>query len=88
MCQLKSKYFWLCHWLECLPVPPSIADNLPVATRLEIYPIREAGLEEEQQKREAVKDIQFEHGYRMGFYDGNKVSFPLRSSSVTLLCSF
>lgn len=57
-------------------MPSSIADNLPVATRLEFYPNREAALEEEQQKREAVKDIQFEHGYRLGFVDSNKVSLP------------
>lgn len=57
----------------CPAVPSSIADNLPVATRLEFYPNREAVLEEEQQKRDAVKDIQFEHGYRLGFVDSNKV---------------
>ena len=50
----------------------SIADNLPVATRLEFYPNREAGGEEEQ-KKDVVKDIQFEHGYRLGFVDSNKV---------------
>lgn len=50
----------------------SIADNLPVATRLEFYPNREAGGEEEQ-KKDIVKDIQFEHGYRLGFVDNNKV---------------
>ncbi|KAM7404214.1 hypothetical protein PAMP_011581 [Pampus punctatissimus] len=48
-----------------------IADNLPVATRLEFYPNREAGGEEEQRK-DVVKDIQFEHGYRLGFVDNNK----------------
>ncbi|XP_035238281.1 transmembrane 9 superfamily member 4 isoform X1 [Anguilla anguilla] len=48
-----------------------IADNLPVATRLEFYPNREAGGEEEQ-KKEALKDVQFEHGYRLGFTDNNK----------------
>ncbi|XP_035513331.1 transmembrane 9 superfamily member 4 [Morone saxatilis] len=48
-----------------------IADNLPVATRLEFYPNREAGGEEEQ-KKDVVKDIQFEHGYRLGFVDSNK----------------
>lgn len=45
----------------------SIADNLPVATRLEFYSNRE----EEEKKKE--KDVQFEHGYRLGFLDGNKV---------------
>uniref|UniRef100_A0A673BG51 Transmembrane 9 superfamily member n=1 Tax=Sphaeramia orbicularis TaxID=375764 RepID=A0A673BG51_9TELE len=45
-----------------------IADNLPVATRLEYYPPnRETGGEEDQKK-----DIQFEHGYRLGFVDNNK----------------
>lgn len=44
-----------------------IADNLPVATRLEFYSNRE----EEEKKKE--KDVQFEHGYRLGFMDGNKV---------------
>uniref|UniRef100_A0A8V0YIU9 Transmembrane 9 superfamily member n=1 Tax=Gallus gallus TaxID=9031 RepID=A0A8V0YIU9_CHICK len=43
-----------------------IADNLPVATRLEFYSNRE----EEEKKKE--KDVQFEHGYRLGFLDGNK----------------
>ncbi|NXX66926.1 TM9S4 protein, partial [Spizella passerina] len=43
-----------------------IADNLPVATRLEFYSNRE----EEEKKKE--KDVQFEHGYRLGFMDGNK----------------
>lgn len=54
--------------IKPLPVPFSIADNLPVATRLELYPKGEAGGEEEQKK-----DIQFEHGYRLGFVDSNKV---------------
>lgn len=45
----------------------SIADNLPVATRLEFYSNRE----EEEKKKE--KDVQFEHGYRLGFMDSNKV---------------
>lgn len=53
-------------------MPLSIADNLPVATRLEFYPNRDAGGEEEQRK-DVVKDIQFEHGYRLGFVDNNKV---------------
>lgn len=52
----------------------SIADNLPVATRLEFYPNREAGVGEEQ-KKDVVKDLQFEHGYRLGFVDGNKVDY-------------
>ncbi|XP_076131597.1 transmembrane 9 superfamily member 4 isoform X2 [Alosa pseudoharengus] len=47
-----------------------IADNLPVATRLEYYPNREAGGEEE--KKDLVKDVQFEHGYRLGFTENNK----------------
>lgn len=52
--------------------PSSIADNLPVATRLEFYPNREAGGEDEQ-RRDVAKDVQFEHGYRLGFMDSNKV---------------
>lgn len=51
----------------------SIADNLPVATRLEFYPNREA-VGEEEQKKDVAKDVQFEHGYRLGFVDSNKVS--------------
>uniref|UniRef100_A0A3P8Y9N1 Transmembrane 9 superfamily member n=1 Tax=Esox lucius TaxID=8010 RepID=A0A3P8Y9N1_ESOLU len=47
-----------------------IADNLPVATRLEFYPNREMGAEEE--KKDMVKDVQFEHGYRLGFTDNAK----------------
>ncbi|KAL1020796.1 hypothetical protein UPYG_G00004770 [Umbra pygmaea] len=47
-----------------------IADNLPVATRLEFYPNRETGAEEE--KKDMVKDVQFEHGYRLGFTDNGK----------------
>lgn len=38
-----------------------------MATRLEFYSNRE----EEEKKKE--KDVQFEHGYRLGFMDGNKV---------------
>uniref|UniRef100_A0A8C7D9N7 Transmembrane 9 superfamily member n=1 Tax=Oncorhynchus kisutch TaxID=8019 RepID=A0A8C7D9N7_ONCKI len=45
-----------------------IADNLPVATRLEFNPNIEAGAED----KEVVKDVQFEHGYRLGFTDNNK----------------
>lgn len=45
----------------------SIADNLPVATRLELYSNRDG----DDKKKE--KDVQFEHGYRLGFTDGNKV---------------
>uniref|UniRef100_A0A3P8UYF9 Transmembrane 9 superfamily member n=1 Tax=Cynoglossus semilaevis TaxID=244447 RepID=A0A3P8UYF9_CYNSE len=48
-----------------------IADNLPVATRLEFYPVREAAGEEEQ-KKDVNKDVQFEHGYRLGFFDNSK----------------
>ncbi|TRY83645.1 hypothetical protein DNTS_017539 [Danionella cerebrum] len=44
-----------------------IADNLPVATRLELYPNKDEGTEEEQKK-----DIQYEHGYRLGFTENNK----------------
>ncbi|KAJ6655895.1 hypothetical protein lerEdw1_004665 [Lerista edwardsae] len=43
-----------------------IADNLPVASRLELPSNRE---EEEKNKE---KDIQFEHGYRLGFTDSSK----------------
>lgn len=50
----------------------SIADNLPVATRLELFPNKEEGTEEEQRK-DTLKDIQFEHGYRLGFTENNKV---------------
>lgn len=38
-----------------------------MATRLEFYSNRE----EEEKKKE--KDVQFEHGYRLGFMDNNKV---------------
>lgn len=41
-----------------------------MATRLEFYSNRE----EEEKKKE--KDVQFEHGYRLGFMDGNKVENP------------
>lgn len=51
----------------------SIADNLPVATRLEFYPNREA-VGEDEQKKDVAKDVQFEHGYRLGFVDSNKVN--------------
>lgn len=48
-------------------------------------------MEEEQQKRDAVKDIQFEHGYRLGFVDSNKVGHfvlhPLDFSSLRVLCT-
>ncbi|XP_039591366.1 transmembrane 9 superfamily member 4 [Polypterus senegalus] len=47
-----------------------IADNLPVATRLEFYQNRDG---EDEQKKESQKDVQFEHGYRLGFTDHNKV---------------
>lgn len=49
------------------PSVSSIADNLPVATRLELYSNREG----DDKKKE--KDVQFEHGYRLGFTDVNKV---------------
>jgi transmembrane 9 superfamily protein 2/4 len=44
-----------------------IADNLPVATRLELYSNRD----NDDKKKE--KDVQFEHGYRLGFTDVNKI---------------
>ncbi|XP_043566435.1 transmembrane 9 superfamily member 4 isoform X1 [Chiloscyllium plagiosum] len=43
-----------------------IADNLPVATRLEFYPNHD----DNDKKKE--KEVQFEHGYRLGFIDNNK----------------
>lgn len=49
------------------PWVSSIADNLPVATRLELYSNRDG----DDKKKE--KDVQFEHGYRLGFTDVNKV---------------
>lgn len=49
------------------PSVSSIADNLPVATRLELYSSRDG----DDKKKE--KDVQFEHGYRLGFTDVNKV---------------
>lgn len=48
-----------------------IADNLPVATRLELFPNKEEGAEEEHRK-DTLRDIQFEHGYRLGFTENNK----------------
>lgn len=45
-----------------------IADNLPVATRLELYSNNRDG---DDKKKE--KDVQFEHGYRLGFTDVNKI---------------
>lgn len=59
-------------WIEPLLCCVRIADNLPVATRLEFYPNRDAGGEEEQ-KKDLEKDVQFEHGYRLGFTENNKV---------------
>uniref|UniRef100_A0A4W5KI53 Transmembrane 9 superfamily member n=1 Tax=Hucho hucho TaxID=62062 RepID=A0A4W5KI53_9TELE len=44
-----------------------IADNLPVATRLEFYPNKEA-----EEEKDVVKDVQFEHGYRLGFTENSK----------------
>ncbi|KAJ8017171.1 hypothetical protein DPEC_G00014980 [Dallia pectoralis] len=41
-----------------------IADNLPVATRLYINSNREMGAEDD---KDMQKDVQFEHGYRLGF---------------------
>lgn len=52
------------------PWVPSIADNLPVATRLELYSSNRDG---DDKKKE--KDVQFEHGYRLGFTDVNKVEY-------------
>ncbi|CAJ0943548.1 unnamed protein product [Ranitomeya imitator] len=43
-----------------------IADNLPVATRLDIH----LGHDDDDKKKD--RDIQFEHGYRLGFTDNNK----------------
>ncbi|EDL06014.1 transmembrane 9 superfamily protein member 4, isoform CRA_a, partial [Mus musculus] len=45
-----------------------IADNLPVATRLELY---SSNRDSDDKKKE--KDVQFEHGYRLGFTDVNKI---------------
>lgn len=50
------------------PWVSSIADNLPVATRLELY---SSNRDSDDKKKE--KDVQFEHGYRLGFTDVNKV---------------
>lgn len=50
------------------PWVSSIADNLPVATRLELY---SNNRDSDDKKKE--KDVQFEHGYRLGFTDVNKV---------------
>ncbi|XP_038606478.1 transmembrane 9 superfamily member 4 isoform X1 [Tachyglossus aculeatus] len=53
-----------------------IADNLPVATRLELYSARGPGGgppdADPGPARRKDKDIQFEHGYRLGFVDGSK----------------
>nr|XP_033770538.1 transmembrane 9 superfamily member 4 isoform X2 [Geotrypetes seraphini] len=43
-----------------------IADNLPVATRLELYSSRD----DDEKKKE--KDVHFEHGYRLGFMDNSR----------------
>lgn len=40
-----------------------------MATRLELYSNRDS----DDKKKE--KDVQFEHGYRLGFTDVNKVNF-------------
>ncbi|KAJ8265250.1 hypothetical protein COCON_G00143490 [Conger conger] len=47
-----------------------IADNLPVATRLVFSPNQAGG--DEEQKKDTPPDVQFEHGYRLGFTDNNK----------------
>lgn len=52
------------------PWVSSIADNLPVATRLELY---SSNRDNDDKKKE--KDVQFEHGYRLGFTDVNKVQY-------------
>lgn len=52
------------------PWVSSIADNLPVATRLELY---SSNRDSDDKKKE--KDVQFEHGYRLGFTDVNKVEY-------------
>lgn len=55
----------------------SIADNLPVATRLEFYPNKEA-----EEEKDLVKDVQFEHGYRLGFTENSKVQNLLARASL------
>lgn len=50
---------------------------------MEFYPNREAGGEE--QSKDVVKDVQFEHGYRLGFVDNNKVWEEQRLRMETLL---
>lgn len=52
------------------PWVSSIADNLPVATRLELY---SSNLDSDEKKKE--KYVQFEHGYQLGFTDVNKVGY-------------
>nr|XP_023659902.1 transmembrane 9 superfamily member 4-like isoform X1 [Paramormyrops kingsleyae] len=49
-----------------------IADNLPVATRLEFLPVGGPRDTEEPKEKEEQEDVQFEHGYRLGFVDNNK----------------
>lgn len=54
-----------------------IADNLPVATRLEFFPVggpRDTG---EPKEEDEQKDVQFEHGYRLGFVANSKVHQPI-----------
>ncbi|XP_073538899.1 transmembrane 9 superfamily member 4 [Phyllobates terribilis] len=43
-----------------------IADNLPVATRLDVH----LGHDDDDKRKD--RDIQFEHGYRLGFTDNSK----------------
>ncbi|MGH0176477.1 UNVERIFIED_CONTAM: hypothetical protein FKN15_077776 [Acipenser sinensis] len=59
-----------------------IADNLPVATRLEFFPNRDG---EEEQKKDIQKDVQFEHGYRLGFTDNNKANLKADNKGLCTL---
>ncbi|TNN39968.1 Transmembrane 9 superfamily member 4 [Liparis tanakae] len=52
----------------------SVKESKLVAERVqeEYYVHLEAAAVEEEQKKEASRDVQFEHGYRLGFVDSNK----------------
>uniref|UniRef100_A0A8C7P153 Transmembrane 9 superfamily member n=1 Tax=Oncorhynchus mykiss TaxID=8022 RepID=A0A8C7P153_ONCMY len=63
--RIQEEYYRAC---ESSTIGSIQLDNLPVATRLEFNPNIEAGAED----KEVVKDVQFEHGYRLGFTDNNK----------------
>ncbi|KAI5095832.1 transmembrane 9 superfamily member 4 precursor, partial [Silurus meridionalis] len=67
------------------PTKLSMADSKLIAERIkeEYYVHLESGADEEQ-KKDIVKDVQFEHGYRLGFADGSKVS--ALTGSKTYLC--